>query len=382
MLMVFSIVRFLSFICYLQNKHKINKITHQEYSNIKNKMFSLKILNGPLNGFEMTLSPGSWYIYTYTQEQEAVQLRIANNADVASDNVIFIPLFENENSRHIQLQLDATNMNCLSGWADEPTLHSIALQEKICQGSLVFALKLHQDSWMFNDNDVTPSDTEKALPPIMELPSRQRRSYYLWLTCGLALLMLAVILSDVLSWPVSADALSPQLKLTPAVKQSMYRHLTDAGVAWLTLNQDDKHQLSLHILTDQPYPEVAPHAEQVLRQAFPTLGSIVVIPHTLHEFQQALQALFQLAGVKYHQVMAPDGIYISVRQSLTPETLDYLNRQLKAFYQRWGQERVHISVQFPPAWGKSPQAQLQWEDGQLIWDSKNHIFLSTTTSTF
>ena len=348
-------------------------------------MFSLKILNGPLSGFEMTLTSGLWYIYTYIQEQGGDQLLVENNVSVASNNVIFIPLFAGENARNVQLQLDGTLMTCAYGWADDTTMRPLALQEKIYQGPLMFALKPHEEEWVLTDACTAAAlpEAESVVEPVsspVATPWHQRRPLWIWLLCGL--LLAVVILSVSESLQVKATASQPQWVVTPTIKQAMQRRLTDAGITWLTLDQDDQHQLRLHLLTVGLAPEEARRAEQVLRKAYPELGSVGVTSHNLEELQQALQALFQQAGVKYQQVVTPAGIYLSVQQPLTPETLDYLNRQLKTFYQRWGQERVHISIQFPPAYGDAPHALLQREGSQFIWDRKNHIFQPTKPVNF
>jgi len=352
-------------------------------------MFTLKILNGPLTGFEMALSNGDWHLYTYVQEEEAAQLRVVNNINLASENVIFIPLFERVTMRHIQLQLDSYALTCLCGWADDPAgLKPVALQQRLTIGPLHFALKPHQDNWAIIGDNVTHAATKNhadGMPaPVHTKNSavNPRHLPFFWLVGGFLLMITAFILSNLLLQQPETEAIPPQTQLTLALQQSIKHRLTQAGIVWLTLGNNNSQNMMLTILTNGQDDGAAQRAEQVLRQAYPQFGTVVVKQRTFQALQDELRALFLQAGVPYHQVMTSTGVYVAVRQSLTIETLDYLNHQLQAFYQRWGQERVHISIQYPVTYDNAPLAVLQRGQEQLIWDRSNHIFQTPTPISF
>ena len=86
-----------------------------------------------------------------------------------------------------------------------------------------------------------------------------------------------------------------------------------------------------------------------------------------------MQLLFAQTGIQYYQETTAEGIYVAVRQALAPEALDFLNKRLSVFYQRWGKQRVHVSIQLPDT-SNAPRAVLQRGQDDLIWDRKNHIF--------
>jgi hypothetical protein len=339
-------------------------------------MFSLKILNGPLSGFDMMLNSGLWHLYIYNQNNEPEQIRVANNVKVASDNVIFIPVYGDENTRHMQLQLGESVQECRYGWQDEPaSFQTLTPQQKTDFGGLSFALKTQHEHWeILHDSIALPviQPTEPSDVPLIR-PHKVFSWRLVILLCGLLILAVTTVyhyFTD--SSAEDAPQIATSFRLTPQVRGQMEKRLSEAGILWLSLSQNEQHKLVLRLLTDGQQDGVK-RATQLFQQNFPAAGTVVIYSHTLQEMQRELQLLFAQTGIQYYQETTAEGIYVAVRQALTPEALDFLNQRLMGFYQRWGQQRVHVSIQLPDT-STAPRAVLQRGQDDLIWDRKNHIF--------
>lgn len=325
----------------------------------------------------MMLNSGLWHLYLYNQNNEPEQIRVANNVKVAGDNVIFIPVYGDENARHMQLELGESVQDCRYGWQDEPTSFQLLTpQQKTDFGGLSFALKPQQENWSLNRDSGTETPVDVDDKPVKHTTRTGTVSplKLVMLVCMLMICVLSAVFYYVV--PSTSQEKSPQasssFQLTPKVRKVIQRRLSEAGILWLTLSQNEQNKVVLRLLTDGQKDAVQ-RATQVLQQSWPQMGTVIIHPHSVQEMQRELQLLFAQTGIQYYQETTAEGIYVAVRQALAPEALDFLNKRLSAFYLRWGKQRVHVSIQLPDT-SDTPRAVLQRGQDDLIWDRKNHIF--------